>query len=97
MICSQLIILTGCFPAIIPRKIKTEELAHKTSTIGMAPSIGKTSDTPNVKKRTRKSTISYGKLKDLPNTIWTLLTNPTYMMINMGGGADGFIISGRAC
>ena len=37
---------------------------------------------------------AYGKLKDLPNAIWALLTNPTYMMINFGGGADGFCISG---
>ena len=33
---------------------------------------------------------AYGKLKDLPNAIWALLTNPTYMMINFGGGANNY-------
>ena len=37
---------------------------------------------------------SYGTLKEMPKVIWTLLTNATYMMINLGGAADGFTISG---
>ena len=37
---------------------------------------------------------SYGSLKEMPKVIWTLLTNGTYMMINLGGAADGFTISG---
>ena len=30
----------------------------------------------------------------MPKVIWTLLTNGTYMMLNLGGAADGFTISG---
>ena len=37
---------------------------------------------------------AYGSLKEMPKVIWTLLTNGTYMMINLGGAADGFTISG---
>ena len=83
-------IFTGCYPTIIPRKIKTDNLANDTSNIDIDSSMGAS----NINKKFQKSPISYGKLKDLPHTIWTLLTNPTYMMINIGEGADGFIISG---
>ena len=41
-----------------------------------------------------KTTPGYGKIKDLPKVIWALLTNPTYMMINFGGAADGLTIAG---
>ena len=63
---------------MIPRKNTDIEPANKVS--------NSQTSTPNNK--------AYGKLKDLPNAIWALLTNPTYMMINFGGGADGFCISG---
>jgi hypothetical protein len=39
-------------------------------------------------------TPGYGTLKDMPGVIKALLTNPTYMMINFGGAADGMTISG---
>ena len=71
----------GCFPAIIPRKKTSEELADNSS---------------NQARNRKTSYVSYGKLKDLPNTIWSLLTNPCYMMISIGGGVDGFIIAGLA-
>lgn len=41
-----------------------------------------------------KTSKGYGRLKDMPGVIWALLTNPTYMFINFGGGSDGFVISG---
>ena len=63
---------------MIPRKNTDIEPANKV--------LNSQTSTPNNK--------AYGKLKDLPNAIWALLTNPTYMMINFGGGADGFCISG---
>ena len=28
--------------------------------------------------------VEYGTLKELPSVIWKLLTNPTYMLINLG-------------
>ena len=30
----------------------------------------------------------------MPGVIKALLTNPTYMFINFGGGADGFVVAG---
>ena len=46
--------------------------------------------------KSKSTSAGYGRLKDLPKVIWTLLTNPTYIMIALGGGADGFTISGMS-
>ena len=48
----------------------------------------------DVSSNADKTTPGYGKIKDLPKVIWALLTNPTYMMINFGGAADGLTIAG---
>jgi hypothetical protein len=43
-----------------------------------------------------KASDGFGSIKDLPKALKALLTNPTYMFINLGGAMDGFSLSGMS-
>lgn len=42
----------------------------------------------------REDSDKFGSIKELPRALIILLTNPTYMMLNVGGAIDGFVIAG---
>ena len=84
----------GCFPAIIPQKkpsILTNEVKPSKNDTVTPESVPPPA---SAKSLTSEAVNSYGSLKEMPKVIWQLLTNPLYMMINLGGGADGFTIAG---
>ena len=75
--------------AMFPAKIRKEE-PKETNEM----EVEENSKDPN--ENVLNTKLGYGRLQDIPQTLFGLINNPTFMGITLGATMDGFLLAGQA-
>ena len=78
--------------SLFPAKVNTKS-CQESSENAKEKSKSKSEEEDDVLSPTNK--LELGSLKDLPKTLYSLITNFTFMGITMGATCDGFLLAGE--